>query len=336
MNILLEQMAEDLGVYNYKGEEKNCWISRVLYSGLSCWIKTATLDTNSNNGAKGVSKKHVLLKCRPILEEFLCRYSGQELYFRNEQSEEEAISLLRGRLLAADEIKTIGFDSNIILGSKKERRLTDSIIRCYGEVLNEGAYYSGVAMFKNDIDSSFKEDPIQNSEEWFELFIKDLWWEKIDDVGEVEYFNPNKSVKNIYECWESHIPEDVKGIVLARRSINKYEYDYLLIRKGETVRYHRLDSLNYELQIHRKIAILFRAMVNNAVTSKAKVCDQFVLLSIFIKLPCFERLQLETYAWPVNRIDNEYEWVIPIELWGLIKKHIESLNIKVYLEGSHG
>lgn len=336
MNTLLEQMAEDLGVYNYKDEEQNCWISRVIYSGLSCWIKTATLDTNSNNGAKGVSKKHVLLKCRPILEEFLCRYNEQELYFRNEQSKEEAISLLRRRLLAADEIKSIGFDSNIILGSKKERRLTDSIIRCYGEVLKEDTYYLGVAMVKNDLDLGFKVDPIQNSEEWFELFIKELWWEKFNDVREVEYFNPNKRVKNIYECWESHISADIKGIVLARRNINKYEYEYLLIRKGETVKYHRLDSLNYELQIHRKIAILFRALANNAITSKCTVYGQFVILSVFVKLPYFERLQLETYAWPAHRIDNEFEWVIPIELWGHVKKHIESLNIEVYLEGSHG
>ncbi len=337
MDTLIEKMANDLGIYNYKNEAYDQWVSRTLYSGLSCWIKTSTLDSSRGIPA-GVSKKHVLLKCRPILDEFIKRYKEQESYFYNLENNQEAIGILRDRLLAFDEIKTMGFESNIILSPKREKNLTPDIFRIYGELLKRDAYYAGIALIeKGKTTIEEFDDSLLNAEEWFDSWVRDLWWEKISDIGRLEFFDPYKSVKNIYECWGNVIPIAIKGIVLARRVINKYDYEYFLIKnKGDICKYHRIGDLGKELQVNRKIAILFRALANNHIVANAKIYAQYVDFSIYIKLPKEVRQKLETYAWPVNKIDNEFEWIVPVEIWPFIIKYIESLNIKIRLEEKIG
>lgn len=336
MEILIEEMASDLGIKKYNGESYQSWTSRVLYSAVSCWIKTSTLDSPGCEVSKGVSKKHVLLKCRPILEEFVNRYKEQSDYFLVNESGEDAVSILRSRLLAADEIRVVGFDSYIILSSDKEISLTESLNRCFGKLLDEDAFYSGVSLLRKGLNESFSKPIIQSSEEWFDDFTKRLWWEEMGHMDELEFFDPFRQVNNLYGCWGKSLVSSVNGFILARRTVNLYDYEYFIIKQGEKMKYHGLEPLGKELQLQIRLAILFKALANNPMTANIDNHDEYVRLKLYNKLPLKERQILETYAWPNDRIDNEYDWVMSSEIWDYVKPYIEALNIVLCTEGING
>ena len=74
---------------------------------------------------------------------------------------------------------------------------------------------------------------------------------------------------------------------------------------------------------------LLRAMVNNNILVTATVFDEHVSLRFNTHLPMQENNLLESYAWPVNGIDDKLEWVMDKDVWEYIKKGIMALKIRI-------
>lgn len=103
---LLQAIATDLNLKQYQNETATAFSSRVLYSAMSCWIKTACLD-NSISGEIGVSRRHILSRCTPVLSEFLKRMPECVSWFEPDGTDEQSVSIIRSRLLRSGDIVNV-------------------------------------------------------------------------------------------------------------------------------------------------------------------------------------------------------------------------------------
>lgn len=75
-----------------------------------------------------------------------------------------------------------------------------------------------------------------------------------------------------------------------------------------------------------------RKEANNCVVAIAKNFGDHIHLQLFTHLPTNERIMLESYAWPYNRINDMLCWTMYDYIWNYIKPHFESIGIRVVEE----
>lgn len=335
MDNMLLRMANDLGVTKYIKETENQYCSRLIYSAMASWIKAMTLDHPSNSiELTGVGRKYILDRSNLILTEIIKRNPDQDEFFKTEDKDASAISLLRERLIRNGDINNYGYDTKLLLSKKKNVILNDSISCVKGYVLKEGYQYSGIAML--ELKENLNNENSETSEtilKWMREYETDAWWRTVGILdSKMQFFNAHKNTYTNYECWQDVFPKTNDEIVLARKSINKNDYEYILLRDDEGFQYHRIDPVLHERGEHIRMMLALRKRADNPTVVSVNTYIDHVILHMYVKMPNKEEQLLETYTWPMNNISNIYRWSMSIQVWQYIKQFIVDLGIKIMEE----
>jgi len=336
-------MATDLNVCQFASESRPQFMSRLLYSALACWIKTAALDrsvsfcADSNQGTQGVSRRHILDRCSRVLEEMLQRFPTSRPWFETAPGSETAIQLLRSQLIRHGDLLNMGFQTNLILAPESVIPLSPDLECGKGYLLNPSFFYSGIAMLRErTTECYFEESTRMCSREWLRNYINSAWWKPVDRLEDVEYFNPFRKVKSNYKCWQPVPPAPVEGIVLAKHSTNQLPTEYLLIKPGESLKLHRIDSFLRETGEYRRFQFALRRAIGNDLIADAKIYGDHIHLKLSFHLPGQENRLLESFAWPCSSISDKLEWDMVPSIWPYIQIYLEKLWIVVREEPANG
>ena len=325
----LDRMSSDLRIHRYTGESVQLFKCRVLYSAVSSWIKTIAMDRaiSSRDGEfSGVSRRHIFDRSSSIIETMCKMFPETKGWFFH--GEDHPSNIIRTRLINHGDLLNEGFDTYLALSTIKRIQITDKLKTVYGVVLDGSIAYSGVSTIMRSESVGLK-DKDQDYLAWFSKYQKEAGWSMTHlNTDSWQYYNPYMKTLNNYSAWQDAPPQEVDGIVFARTEINKNSYEYYLIKNKEEV-YHRLDPFAIKVGYHKRIMYLLRAMVNNNILVTATVFDEHVSLRFNTHLPMQENNLLESYAWPVNGIDDKLEWVMDKDVWEYIKKGIMALKIRI-------
>lgn len=329
---LLQTVASDLGISRYSTESDTQFHNRVIYSTMACWIKAACQDQPvAGSRSDGVSRRHIHDKCNNILSAFLRQYHGCTPWFAVEDANNDAVGVLRSRLLRHQELINVGFNTNVALAAEEHICLSDSLEVIHGMLFLPGAGYNGIALTRKPTsDNNVIALPAQNGSQWFEEYIKSAWWEAFDVSHEenLEYFNPRKTTSNMYKCWESIIPKTTDRYVIARRPVNVTSHEYLLLNT-QTGKMHRIDPVLTDFGEHRRFMFALRTAVNNPIPCQITKCQNYIHLKMRAYLPAKETQLLETFAWPHNSINDRLEWDMTIPVWNYIGPFLSALGMAV-------
>lgn len=331
MNSIINQMATDLGVTSYKGEETISFKCRVIYSAMSSWVKAIAMDQpigSKENNLSGVSRRHIYERGNAVLESLIKMNPETAPWFSAEDSDENPVVIIRNRLLNHGDLLNEGFDTNLALSIAHRKQFISGYDTIYGEVLGENIIYSGIsALCKNNFTK--QSEVCESSEEWLKRFLKNIWWTAIpSEMNELMYFNPAHKSRNNYTAWDNSLPNVSDEVILGRLTINKNGYEYYLLKPNSKIM-HRIDLFLQEQGYHIRIMLALRKKANNGAVAIAKSYRDHIHLKLSTHLPTKERIILESYAWPFNRINDMLCWTMYGCIWDYIKPYFEALGIRI-------
>lgn len=335
---LVQTVANDLGITQFKTESDAQFNNRVIYSALACWIKAACQDNSvAGNLSEGVSRRHVYERCSRVLSGFLCRYPSCVPWFSTEDNNNDAIAVLRSRLIRHCEVINVGFSTNITLVKPSCDVITNELELVRGVLFAPNAKYCGIALVRkpqsSELAGSSEVEPVS---QWFDAYVKTAWWEPFDmsKHENLEYFDARKYTSNMYKCWQSTIPKTVDRYLVVRRPANVNSHEYLLVDTLKN-KMHRIDPVLKEFGEHRRFMFALRAKVNNSVPASFTKHTDHVHLKMRTYLPARETQLLETFAWPHSSIADRLEWDLSIPLWNYISPFLSALGMAIR-EEKHG
>lgn len=332
MDEILISMAKDMAIVQFSNESQTEYTNRILYSALACWIKASALDRsvgNENNPYSGISRKHITEKCDRFLSEMLVRHPESKSWFVSDNADSPT-TLIRNRLLRNGELLNVGFDSNVILAQRQELPLTRCATHIKGVVLHPGIPYNGISLIQEKADNVVQPTAFEEVVSWFDNYIAQAWWgESHDDLGDdVQFFDPFAKTRNNSKNWNTLKPEEVKGIILARRTVNKASHEYFLIRTDDNIEMiHRIDPFLKEIGEHRRFMIALRNISGNKNTAKVRIHKDHVTFNIWIYLPQRELTLFESFAWPKSNYSDIISWEMKLNVYKYIKPFLLALGI---------
>lgn len=337
-NDLLQTVAVDLGIARYSTESDTQFNNRVIYSALACWIKAASQDQPVNGSlSEGVSRRHIHDKCNRVLSAYLSRYHSSKPWFSTEDTNNDAVALVRSRLLRHQELVNVGFNTNISLSVESYEHLTDDLEAIHGNIFMPGSVYNGIALTRKPLSpANSNAAEICAVSQWQEAYVQSAWWESFDVSKEtnLEYFDARSITSNMYKCWQSTMPKTVDKYFMVRRPVNVTSHEYLLV---DSLRHkmHRINPALQEFGEHRRFMFGLRASANNPVPGQLTKYTDHVHLKMRTYLPAKETQLLETFAWPHNSISDRLEWDMSIPVWNYIGTFLSALGMAVR-EEKHG
>ena len=329
---ILAAMASDMNITKYKTESESQYCTRILYYAVACWIKTAATDkVLGSDENSGVSRRHIIDRCVPILNELLLRHPLSKQWFMPEADAENPVSLIRTRLIRHGDLLNVGFNTNLILANQAIVPLNESVAAYKGVLLNPQTYYSGIATLGNLVSAYTSSSQIIDAVSWFNEYINSAWWEKVNGFDEsTQFYNASCTSRNNYSCWQSIMPASAKDIVFARRTVNNAGYEYFLIRlKYGNYYIHRIDPFLQEIGEHRRFMFALRSLSENKIPCQITVHSDHISLKMWVRLPQKELTLLESYAWPHNSISDVLEWDMELSVWSITRPFFEALGFKI-------
>ena len=337
---MIAAMSKDLKINKYSTETQVQFETRVLYSAVASWMKASALDrplAGGTNIEPGVSKRHLLDTCSPVLAEYLCRFPASQAWFFPDANSEDPISIIRQRLYQSGDLTNIGFKTNVVLSEAKALPLTENLVQILGVVFDGQVRYSGVSAIMNvRMIPPNDNDNAECASTWFANFVKAAWWTPSSSDEDVEYFDPYKRVNSFSSGWQTKRPDSVLGFTLKRRVINKMSYEYIIEKSHNGRSYsHRIDPYLQKTHEYRRILFALRKMAHNPVSITVDTFRDHVHLKMRVYLPDKEQFFLETFAWPHYSIVDRLEWDIDNDAWAYIRKKLLCLDVEIE-ETQHG
>lgn len=334
MNLIIDKIAADLGIYRYHDEDLTAYKCRVIYSAMSSWVKAIAMDQpigSKENHLSGVSRRHIYERGNAVLESLIKLNPETAFWFKDEDTDENPVVIIRNRLLNHGDLLNEGFDTNLALSIAHKEQFISGYDTIYGEILGKSIIYSGISTLCGN-NATMQSEVCENAEEWLKCFLEKIWWSDLpSEMNELMYFNPAHKSRNNYSAWDSSLPNVFNEIILGRLTINKNKYEYYLL-KPKSKLIHRIDPFLQEQGYHIRIMYALRKKANNSVTAIIKNYGDHIHLKLFTHLPTSGRIMLESYAWPYNRINDMLCWTMYDCIWQYIKPYFESIGIRIVEE----
>lgn len=330
---IIRIMSEDMGVIQYAEEDSTDFFCRVIYSALACWIKSSSLDKPVGRIGKenvGASRRHIFEKNNKMLGSLIELYPEVRGWFYAEDISDNPVAIVRSRLIRHGDLLNTGFATDLVLSNLRYDDVSPEFKVVIGGILEQCAFYSGISMILPE-KSKKTRIACDSVQKWMEDYIRDAWWARGIPTLNFQYLDPMKKSRNNYMLWSDLLPDTSNELVFARTSINKVGYEYYLLNIPEN-KHHRLDPLTIELGNHIRVILAMRFRAGNQTELKVQHYSDHLRIMLYCHLPREEASLLESYAWPVNRIDDMLEWVMPVEVWDYIKPYFDSLGFIIMEE----
>jgi len=201
MSHLLDEMAKDMKIYPYQGEDLILYRSRLVYSAIAHWIRYISQDYLSDD-FQGKSKAYILKRASEELNAFIITFPDLKDWFCQETSEiEDVIRDIRNKMLGAGELVEINSCEKITLPEYCENACGEGVVRVIGISKTELALeHIGVTRIFLDSKREFISTSNQNVEQFFEWIYKNAKWGECNNINDFELFD-SYSKKPPYQSW---------------------------------------------------------------------------------------------------------------------------------------
>ncbi|HHY81643.1 MAG TPA: hypothetical protein GX505_03060 [Clostridiales bacterium] len=337
MNMVQEffnQLSLDLAIRRYSCESESSYYSRLIYSAIGCWILYCTGDKNIEEDISryGVSKNYINRRCSKILNNFLEIYpQAQDWFFTDNIADyTDVIRYIREIYEFLGYLVSAGLDSSLILPICRKVIVEDGLALYRGvskvsPMIGLGTYKYMKEVRKEDIALLFDMFLVPNkrADKFVQDYIKKIKW-GAGGVSENTQFFEYKSKNSLSESWINTWTQDT--ITIYKNSL--LDYGLVKFEEGQLYTSKFPDHIVNEKEVRR---FMYGLKGNNGSNMKAKLKmhSDVAVLRLFSKLPEREMMLLRVLSWPVNFIEDVYNYYIPLEVINVIKKILGNLCIEV-------
>ncbi len=329
-----DQISLDLEIRRYSYESERSYFSRLIYSAIGCWILYCTGDKNieEDNSRYGVSKNYINRRCSRILNDYLEIYPQARDWFFTENIADcsDVIRYIReiyeflGYLVSAE------LDSSLMLPMCRKFAIEDGLALYRGisrasQMIGLGIYKSSKEVRRDNIALLFDMFliPDKRADEYVQDYIKKAKW-GLDGISENTQFFEYKSKNPLSRSWIDTWTQD--AITICKNSY----VDYIMVRftEGQIYTSQFPEHIVNEKEIRR---FMYGLKGSNGANMRAELkrYSDVAVMRLFSKLPEREMMLLRLLSWPVNCIEDMFNYYVPLEVMNVIKKILENLCIEV-------
>lgn len=333
------QIAKDLKITQFSKENESQFISRIIYSAISEWIKASTFDRKIDNheGVKeeGCTKQHITRKCGEILEGFLEIYPSIEFYFYPvEENDPKPIQEIQKRLFLGGVL--VSGENNTVQLSKEKTGFVDNNL-----FFERGCFYEpekqafGLGCYRNNQNGNIPcvrlEElffiPNENAEKTVNYYIKKLKsdFNNISDIPDYWSFFDYSSKKSFHNSWNGYFDKNGK-ITVYKNNINNSDYGFIKYSEGKffftPFPHHIIQTKEI-----RRILYGIRSIENNPCNSELTIQGKSVKIQLYTSLPLREQSLLYMISWPVNNMYDRTQYITSIKFLPIIQRILSNLNV---------
>jgi hypothetical protein len=328
------RISSDLAIRKYSREPENYYFSRVIYSAIGCWILYCTGDKSieEDNSKYGISKNYINRRCSKILNDFLEIYPQAREWFFTDNIKEctDVIKYIReiyellGFLVPADKA------SSLVLPMYRKVVIENGLVMYRGDseisrMIGLGKYKSVKEAKRDDITLLFDMFLIPNkrADDFVQDYIKKARWVPGGIYEHTQFFD-YKSENPISKSWTDTWGYD--AITVYRNGI--IDYGMVKFENGQLYTSQFPEHIVSEKEVRR---FMYGIKGSNGAYMKAmlKRYSDVAILKLFSKLPEKEMLLLRLMSWPVENIEDVFNYYIPFEVIDVVNKILENLCIEV-------
>ncbi|MFK4166217.1 hypothetical protein ACI2LM_08145 [Paenibacillus lautus] len=347
---IINHIARDLKIIRFNNESDYQFISRAIYSGLGMWVRYSTLDENILNPDKskiGVSKIHILNRCRPFLNEMLGIYPAARNWFYPLDTESHPVETVRDRLCMGGELVEVGYNTdlslphfeicpinknNSLIRGIQNQELLTAIGLAQMETSNGREALSNQDLFQFYGLQNNTASVIMNE------IISALKWTKWNNEFPFQIFNKHISM-NFSNSWDYEFKEHIFEISLYRHPMYSHgntDFGFVKCINGEIYTSRISEYLVERFEVRRYMHALRNEASNPVKAAFIRYGQEnLVELHLYNALPAQEENLLMLLGWPVRHIHDKYRLLFHGSVWEFIAQVLRNLNIKLE-EKIHG
>lgn len=324
MSHLIDEMARDMKIYPYQGEESTLYKGRLVYSALVHWIRHITQDYSSNE-ISGKSKAYILRRATEELDAFVETIPEiKEWFYQEVDSLEDVIRDIRSKMLCAGELEEINDCEKVILPKYDEKTCGEGIVRVVG-LCDTGRplEHMGITRLYLDTRKEYVSTYDLSLEQFIEWLYKNAKWSECNNINEFELFDAG-STKPPYQSWTDKKIKSQK-YHLGRLALYNGLYEYWLVKYDDGVWYSaHISEILIKQKEERRIILALRKLNSNSIEASYKHCGSVVILNLYCKLPVIDESYISTYCWPLRYALDKLDYVVPLKMWDQISCRLEN------------
>lgn len=322
----LSSMQHDMKIFKYAGEKQGNFIGRVIYSALCEWMRYTILDETTQNHDRK-SKSYIMIRMKELLINMIESFPESRYWFCTGEDmqidADDLIHRLRDKMLASGELIEVDSSRNMGLPNENRSICADGYERIVGLVnCRQLLEYVGVTkILKSDKLLNIAVNCSLNIDSFLEWIIKNAIWNESINLENYEFFNPYIK-RPPYQSWTSNPPKD-ELITLARVNLFNGLHEYYLVKR-QTGKMHIAPIMRTleEWKEERRILLALRKKVENSIWADYTDKKDIVLLNLYCGIPLREQVLLDTYCWPLNSMEDKYNYVVPKAVWKIVKDNL--------------
>ena len=323
----LIKMQQDMRISRYDGELQANYVGRIIYSALCHWMRYIVMDeTTQRYNIK--SKAYVLSRMRELLSIMAESFPISKRWLFGDLSNpndcDELIRALRDKMLVAGELSEVDDLQNIGLPMYTKSLCTDGYVRIFGlsEEITKPEHVGITRVIRSDAnnDNRVLVDKVV-IDEYLDWIYTGALWNECHSFDTFEFFDPF-SRKSPSQSWTNGIPNSGDKM-LARVMLFNSTHEYHLIKKEQDKYWNApIATVLSEWKEERRVMLALRKRVGNMMQAAYDKKATVYILNLYCGLPLREQGVIDTYCWPLNSMDDKYNYVVPEFIWGNIKSII--------------
>ncbi len=341
-NNVLIKMQQDMRISRYDGEPQANYVGRIIYSALCHWMRYIVIDeTTQRYDIK--SKAYVFDRMRELLDIMAESFPVSKRWLfgdlSNPDDGDELIRTLRDKMLVAGELSEVDNLLSIGLPMYTKSLCTDGYVRIIGlsEEITKPEHVGVTRVIRSEgkDDNRALIDKVV-IDEYLDWIYTGALWNECHNFETFEFFNPF-SRKPPFQSWTNVIPNNGDKI-LARVALFNGTHEYHLIKREQDKYWNApIATVLSEWKEERRVILALRKRVGNMMQAAYNKKDTVCILNLYCGLPLREQGLIDTYCWPLNSMNDKYNYVVPGFIWEDIKSMITgSLGIDLKERRTNG
>lgn len=338
---LLKQMSNDMGITQFQEEDETQYQTRLLYSGMSLWIKTSCNDTYQDDSLEGyeaetsrATKHAVTKKCQKIFDTYLELFPNLKTWFYpKSQNTENPIQEIRNRLIGT---------GNLVPSSKNTLqhppisylKITDALYLyrgldpCLEQVIGIGTYTTQLpprfSSACETVSSMFSLPSIPS-----DIFVQHYWRQNMKYFSESrnpppsrEYFDYKTDIPNSESWRKKQIMGEKLTVYRDAETISG-----LVSSKDGKEYIYRFPEWMQNSHEYRRFYYGLRHCYGYSQKVKISEKEDHFFLRLPSYLPDAEQYALYMVCWPYRNLYDKIQFIGPINVLPTIEHILCNLNL---------
>lgn len=328
---LFNNMASDIGVYRFAGEDDESFCHRVAYSAARFWVSAFCLDDGAE-GETGISRQAINRRLKGWIGDLEKLKPGIAEWFAVDS---DGLPLVYGRLIDIGDIIVNGFNDAYVAKSASDLVVshgfscitgfydpTASDLRVCGHSEND-LFVSGLttisAAHNPDVDEWIP---------WWEIDLDFMPWESASNFGDVKYVDAHSSCLNVNrsDAWMDDVEwlTDISLAKVERSGLPPALYAARKNRGGckfSPITWNQAEELFFHL---RDIC------GNKAISRYVRLDEEHIRIFLPVGfVPGDINRVLDAVGWPVEAVNDRFNRVVRAEALPLVRGLLEASSIGV-------